>query len=880
MNRPKKQNKKTKVKAIGIVIGTALFTLLFFIAALLTWTLGYWHDITFDEIVFYLSSPLEGTAGNVINAFIFKVAVPSVALCIVFAAVSILLSKNNKEKARKAMTVILIGFAAAFSVIQIVRADRRYGIIRYIRSQNSVSEFVDNYYVAPTKENVRFNGKKRNLIYIYLESMETTFTDKAHGGDFEKDVIPELTDLALNGGETFEGGNDRINGGHVITGATYTMSGIVAQTAGIPVAGGKTNAASTYADSFYPGIRALGDILKDEGYDQSFMCGSPVSFGSRKNYLKSHGTEDFFDYDFAAANGFIPKGYKVWWGFEDKKLFDFAKIKAASMADSGQPFCLTILTADTHFEDGYVCDLCRKDFDTQYSNVMACSSRQVSEFIKWLQKQDFYKDTTVILSGDHITMDADYCNNVSDSYQRRTYVNILNSPVKPVNDRHREYTTFDMFPTTLAAIGAEIKGNRLGLGTNLYSDSPTLYERFGRQTLEEELTKDSSFFREIAKYDPLSKSILENLDYLEMECAYKEPGTVEVSFWGIDRAGLVIDSVRGEFFDTSGKKAGSCDFAVGTDKTWKGIFKTELSFRDAFAGRMKLTAKDTNGDEHVFYENTDGRSIFRTDDITAYLKTVSGLEDVTILTATKGNAVYGLSRKVSDSFRDAGFGLSLFGSGQSTYCAVIGSQIQEKASDEMLVIKGSLKGGAEYEVTSSDNVASIVIDKKEYALDKPGFNFAAFDERTGKIIDRASFDLSPDAKARKMTDDSMDIGMRYDESKKKVDLWITGANPDVLAARQLHVYMFTWDKTDPKAIKRTVLSQGKYMTHRDGSNVPYYFLKDFDVSGYDPSSFGMMFFFVDDSYGNAEYKVKLVTDLSKFKSGSVQIPSAITFKEG
>ena len=83
---------------IGTVIGTVVFLLLFFIAALVTWTLGYWHDITFDEIVFYLSSPLEGTAGNVITAFIFKVAVPTVLAAVIFAVLSAVLHKTDKDK--------------------------------------------------------------------------------------------------------------------------------------------------------------------------------------------------------------------------------------------------------------------------------------------------------------------------------------------------------------------------------------------------------------------------------------------------------------------------------------------------------------------------------------------------------------------------------------------------------------------------------------------------------------------------------------------------------------------------------------------------------------------------------------------------------------
>ena len=39
----------------------------------------------------------------------------------------------------------------------------------------------------------------------------------------------------------------------------------------------------------------------------------------------------------------------------------------------------------------------------------------------------------------------------------------------------------DMFPTTIASLGATIEGDRLGLGTNLFS---------GEQTLAEKLTFD------------------------------------------------------------------------------------------------------------------------------------------------------------------------------------------------------------------------------------------------------------------------------------------------------------------------------------------------------------------------------------------------------
>lgn len=81
------------------------------------------------------------------------------------------------------------------------------------------------------------------------------------------------------------------------------------------------------------------------------------------------------DYNYCEQNGLIPEGYRVFWGFEDKKLFDIAKDTLKEKAASDEPFNLTVLTVDTHFEDGYVCDECDDTFgDNQYANVMACSS--------------------------------------------------------------------------------------------------------------------------------------------------------------------------------------------------------------------------------------------------------------------------------------------------------------------------------------------------------------------------------------------------------------------------------------------------------------------------------------------------------------------------
>ena len=57
----------------------------------------------------------------------------------------------------------------------------------------------------------------------------------------------------------------------------------------------------------------------------------------------------------------------------------------------------------------------------------------------------------------------------------------------------------DMFPTTLASLGVNIEGNYLGLGVNLFSDQPTISEQYGRDMVNKELQRGSSFFDNFTK---------------------------------------------------------------------------------------------------------------------------------------------------------------------------------------------------------------------------------------------------------------------------------------------------------------------------------------------------------------------------------------------
>ena len=501
-----KMSKKKKVimivKGVGLLVSTIAMLLCFSIK----WMFDTWANLTMDELIYHLKAPLEGTYEDMIWDYILKCILPTIIIFIIVYVIMKMINKKGKKNGKFLGVICVVSIGVM--CISIYNVWTKLDVGEYISGQNEFSTFIDDNYVDPRDVDIVFPEKKRNLIYIFLESMETTYTDEKNGGAFEENVIPELTKLAQEN-EDFSGKSKKLNGGYSLTGSTWTMGAMIAQTSGLPL---KISISANEMDtqkSFFPGIVTIGDILGDAGYSQTLMIGSDATFGGRRLYFTDHGNYDIFDYNYAAQQGMLSDEYPVWWGYDDQKLFEFAKEKLNELSAQDEPFNLTMLTVDTHFEDGYVCDKCDDKFgDNQYANVMACSSKQVKEFVEWVKQQDFYEDTTIVISGDHPTMDSDFCENVDENYGRRVYTAYINASDSPKSSMTRTYTTFDNFPTTLAAMGVTIEGNRLGLGTNLFSSEQTLSERYGLENEEKEMKKNSEFMIELANIDESSESLL------------------------------------------------------------------------------------------------------------------------------------------------------------------------------------------------------------------------------------------------------------------------------------------------------------------------------------------------------------------------------------
>ena len=491
---------------VGEILTVFIAGLSVLLALSVRWMFATWTNLSMDELVYHLTAPLDGTNTDMIWDYVRVCAVPTIL--VIFFLILILIAWRKKEKVHLFRGIINL-VALVGIIVMLGYTWTELGVGDYLKDQNTESKFIEDEYVDPTDVEVVFPEQKRNLIYIFMESMETTYSDVDDGGAFDENVIPELTEIAQTN-EDFSGADPKLNGGYSLAGTTWTMGAMFAQTSGLPLNISISANDMDTQDSFFPGVTTLGDILSDAGYTQTLLIGSEAQFGGRKLYFQEHGNYEMEDYSYAIENGLIPSDYKVWWGYEDQKLFEFAKEKLLQLSQGDEPFNLTMLTVDTHFEDGYVCEQCPTEYDTQYSNVMACSSRQVGEFLKWIQQQDFYENTTIVISGDHPTMDSDYCAEIDQegNYDRRVFTAYINAAAYAQDQQERTYSTFDNFPTTLAALGVQIDGDRLGLGTNLFSGTKTLLEEFGNSKVNAELKKKSEFIEKLSAMDKTNDALL------------------------------------------------------------------------------------------------------------------------------------------------------------------------------------------------------------------------------------------------------------------------------------------------------------------------------------------------------------------------------------
>ena len=433
------------------------------------------------QLIMALNHVGGASTGGVTQGTIFVLGLSILLFVITFIIVQLLKKKKIiKEKS------FIIKTPKYLLVLSIFLALLSMGFIKYGVNCFINGKIFDKEYVDPKDVKIEFPDKKKNLIFIYSESLEMSGISTKNGGNYKESIIPNMEQIALDN-LNFSDSN-KLGGAVYNEGSSWTAAAMISTTSGVPFQIPLGTNIFNEKLNRLDGVYSLGNVLENNGYTNYLLMGSKSSFAGRNLYYRKHGNYKIQDYDYALDKKYIPEGYWKWWGIEDSKLLDIAK-KELTNLDKSKPFNYTILTSNAHFVDGYVEDECPNKFDSHYLNSFYCEDMILSEFINWLKEQEFYKDTTIVVVGDHLTMQSGVFEG------KRTIYNTFINSKETSNNNYRTFLNIDIYPTTLGAMGAEIEGDRLGLGTNLFSSKKTLSEEYGLEKFEKELTKNSKFYK-------------------------------------------------------------------------------------------------------------------------------------------------------------------------------------------------------------------------------------------------------------------------------------------------------------------------------------------------------------------------------------------------
>jgi len=456
-----------------------------------------------DAVMFTLTQNIDGTRDFVVSLIMGAVRnsmVISFFLLIVIAIILLVVHLCHKRSISIFESFLTFKrLIIALNVICfVILAKNIYSNIPiidyYVKWKDSLvtpghSDFYVKEYVNPDSVHIEFKEKK-NLILIFLESMEYNFQDSANGGNHPGNLIPEITEYLMNE-QSF------VFGGTPVAGMGWTIADVIAKTCGIPmVLSPSIRNDVKEMKVFLPGVTCLTDILIDNDYNIVVSQGSHLKFAGMDAFLNSHSAPQAFGFaEYLKDKSRIKADVISEWGVKDSMHFELVKEHIDRISKQEKPWAAWFFTINTHTPHGIVDSACGISQDIskeeQMQAVIRCSSRQLDSFIKWAKTQEWFNSTVIAVMGDHAMMAAPEEIGFKDTDFIHYWLDFFINSTRTSANYQRRFTSLDMFPTILEAIGADIPEGKLGLGRSLYLNSPTLLEKYGLDSLNTVLGKRS-----------------------------------------------------------------------------------------------------------------------------------------------------------------------------------------------------------------------------------------------------------------------------------------------------------------------------------------------------------------------------------------------------
>jgi hypothetical protein len=280
-------------------------------------------------------------------------------------------------------------------------------------------------------------GAQKNLVLIYLESVEDTFFDET----LFPGLMPNLTALRAEEGVWFSEMRQ-------YPGTGWTIAAIVASQCGVPLLSEMWgNDIFENVEDPFGDVTCLGEYLGEAGYATAFVGGASLKFAGKGTFLKDNG------FDVRLGLEELPSTGAHKWGLYDNDTFAHATELFDGLAGGEAPFLLSVLTLDTHFPDGMPSPGCAPYAEDALLMLDAvhCTDQLVAEFVAHVRASPVADDTVIAIMSDHLFMEGDVTDMLEKGVRKPFF--FLIDPSRAPEKRDGVYTHFDVAPTLLEAVG-------------------------------------------------------------------------------------------------------------------------------------------------------------------------------------------------------------------------------------------------------------------------------------------------------------------------------------------------------------------------------------------------------------------------------------------
>ena len=427
------------------------FIALFFISIGL-WIVKNFDHPSFEQIIYHLQFGVEG-----INALSKNLITKFIKACILGPLLLTLILVFRKRIAYifEKIISLIINNSIVLLLLAVIVFAYNIKLYEYLRRNFSKDDYFAANYINPKDIAITQIIKPKNLILIYVESLENSFRDSEI---FSENLLIKLDEIP---GISFE--NYRQS-----TGAEWTVAGIVATQCGVPL---KTFFSKMLESVNYvlANTICLGDILKEQGYKNIFVNGMDANFAGTGNFFSNHGYDEIYDKKEILAKGFTYEYMKsIGNGIHDNDIFNLAKSIITENEQGNIPYNLTILTLDTHFPEGTPSEQCKYKNKKQLERSVLCTVDALVDLVNYIKIKGYLDNTDIVILGDHLFMANDQ-QKINLFYKDRKIYNLFISNDKLIPNRS-EILHFDMFPTILYKLGFLVPDGKVGLGYSGFGD--------------------------------------------------------------------------------------------------------------------------------------------------------------------------------------------------------------------------------------------------------------------------------------------------------------------------------------------------------------------------------------------------------------------------